>query len=281
MDRVIACIDGSPISDAICDAAAWAANIIDAPLMLLHTVEKPDLNEANLSGTIGVDARDTLLAELAELDAQRNKLAIEHGKMILEAAKQRALNDGASNVETFQRHGDVLDALEEKTGSIRLIVMGRGGNQGNIPNHLGSHAERACRVRNEPILMTVGEFKAPQNFMLAYDGRATSVSALQRVAASPLLKDLPCHLVSIGEDSIENKAKLADAEHYLKGNGFDVTTKLVAGNIFIELQNYKVAQNIDLLVMGAYGHSAVREFFLGSNTTRMISASKTPLLIIK
>ena len=281
MQKVIACIDGSSISDAVCDAAAWAANILDTPLMLLHTVEKPELSESDLSGTIGVDAHNALLAELAELDAQRNKLAVEHGKAILAAAKERAIEDGANDVEILQRHGDVLDALEEKSDDIRLIVMGRHGNSSSVANRLGSHAERAARVRNEPILMTVGNFVAPKSFMLAYDGRSTSVNALTRVANSPLLKGLPCHIVTVGDQSVSNLAKLADAKQFMIDAGFEVTAELIPGNIFNVLKTYKKHHNIDLLVMGAYGHSAVREFFVGSNTTRMISSSETPLLIIK
>jgi nucleotide-binding universal stress UspA family protein len=281
MQKVIACIDGSSISNAVCDAAAWAASLIKAPLLLLHTVEKPDLLESDLSGAIGVDARDALMAELAELDAQRNRLAVEHGKAILAAAKTRATEDGASDIELLQRHGDVLDALEEKAEDIRLIVMGRHGNKEGISNHLGSHAERAARVRSEPLLMTVGEFRAPTNFMLAYDGRDTSKKALQRVMASPLLQSLPCHLVMVGDNTQANQVRLDDAATSLKQAGFEVKASLLNGPIFSALQQYKRENNIALLVMGAYGHSAVREFFVGSNTTRMISSSETPLLIIK
>lgn len=281
MQKVIACIDGSSISNAVCDAAAWAASLIKAPLLLLHTVEKPDLLESDLSGAIGVDARDALMAELAELDAQRNRLAVEHGKAILAAAKTRATEDGASDIELLQRHGDVLDALEEKAEDIRLIVMGRHGNKEGISNHLGSHAERAARVRSEPLLMTVGEFRAPTNFMLAYDGRDTSRKALQRVMASPLLQSLPCHLVMVGDNTQANQVRLDDAATSLKQAGFEVKASLLNGPIFSALQQYKREHSIALLVMGAYGHSAVREFFVGSNTTRMISSSETPLLIIK
>lgn len=281
MQKVIACIDGSSISNAVCDAAAWAASLIKAPLLLLHTVEKPDLLESDLSGAIGVDARDALMAELAELDAQRNRLAVEHGKAILAAAKTRATEDGASDIELLQRHGDVLDALEEKAEDIRLIVMGRHGNKEGISNHLGSHAERAARVRSEPLLMTVGEFRAPTNFMLAYDGRDTSRKALQRVMASPLLQSLPCHLVMVGDNTQANQVRLNDAATSLKQAGFEVKASLLNGPIFSALQQYKREHSIALLVMGAYGHSAVREFFVGSNTTRMISSSETPLLIIK
>lgn len=281
MEKIIACIDGSTNSTAVCDAAAWAANLVDAPLLLLHTVEKPALNAADFSGTIGVDTRDALMIELADLDAKRNRLAVEHGKVILDSAKQRALDDGAKLVETLQRHGDVLDALDDKDGHIRLIVMGRSGNPQGISSHLGSHAERATRVRREPILMTVGDFTPPSNFMIAYDGRATSENALQRIAKSPLLHGLDCHLVTVGDNTASNQNALNKATQYLEDFGFRVKASLVNGNIFQALQAYQANHGIELLVMGAYGHSVVREFFLGSNTTRMLSASKTPLLIIK
>lgn len=281
MQKVIACIDGSTISEAVCDAAAWAANILSTPLMLLHTVEKSDLRENDLSGTIGLDARDALLTELAELDAKRNKLAVEHGKAILAAAKTRALEDGASEVEILQRHGDVLDALEEKCRDIRLIVMGRHGNNGSISNHLGSHAERAARVRHEPILLTVDKFTAPNNFMLAFDGRDTSMKALKRIAESPLLQGLPCHIVTVGEDNESHRSRLNNAAEMMRAAGFETQTALLQGSIFNALKSYQQDNAIELLVMGAYGHSVVREFFVGSNTTRMISSSETPLLIIK
>jgi len=281
MKKIIACIDGSSIGDAVCDAAAWAANTLDAPLMLLHTVEKSDFNAADLSGTIGLDAREALLKELADLDAKRNKLAVDHGKAVLEAAKQRAIDDGATSVEMLQRHGDVLDALEEKSDEIRLIVMGRNGGSQQVSDHLGSHAERAARVRNEPLLLTVGPFDPPKNFMIAYDGRSTSVNALKRIAESNLVKGLPCHIVTVGENNVANQARQADAAQFMIEYGFDVTTDLIPGNIFNVLKSYQSHHNIDLLVMGAYGHSAVREFFVGSNTTRMLSTSKKPLLIIK
>ena len=38
---------------------------------------------------------------------------------------------------------------------------------------------------------------------------------------------------------------------------------------------------VGLTVMGAYGHSRFREFFVGSNTERMISGSAVPLLLLR
>ena len=38
---------------------------------------------------------------------------------------------------------------------------------------------------------------------------------------------------------------------------------------------------IDLLVMGAYGHSRVRSLIIGSTTTEMIRACKIPVLLFR
>ena len=38
MSNVIACIDGSRITLAVCDYAAWASRRLDAPLGFLHVL---------------------------------------------------------------------------------------------------------------------------------------------------------------------------------------------------------------------------------------------------
>ena len=37
----------------------------------------------------------------------------------------------------------------------------------------------------------------------------------------------------------------------------------------------------DLLVMGAYGHSRIRELIVGSTTTAMIRTGKVPVLLFR
>ncbi|MFZ3184338.1 MAG: universal stress protein [Pseudomonas sp.] len=47
------------------------------------------------------------------------------------------------------------------------------------------------------------------------------------------------------------------------------------------LHAYQAEHNIDLLVMGAYGHSRIRQFLVGSTTTSMIRTTITPLLLLR
>ena len=42
-----------------------------------------------------------------------------------------------------------------------------------------------------------------------------------------------------------------------------------------------IPEAIDLTIMGAYGHSRIRQFFVGSQTTRVLASSITPLLLLR
>ena len=73
MSKIIACIDGSRAAIKVCTASAWAQQQLNAPLELLHVLEKTDYPaEGNMSGNIGLGTREHLLEELAELDGKRS-----------------------------------------------------------------------------------------------------------------------------------------------------------------------------------------------------------------
>ena len=95
--QVLACIDGSASSEAVCDYAAWASLRLSAPLTLLHVLE-PNVgaSPADLSGSIGLGSREHLLSELAELDERRARLLREQGKLMLDAATARVRADGVA-----------------------------------------------------------------------------------------------------------------------------------------------------------------------------------------
>jgi len=60
-----------------------------------------------------------------------------------------------------------------------------------------------------------------------------------------------------------------------------VSSLLLSGEVIEILHDYQNSHAIDLMVMGAYGHSKIRQFFVGSNTTKMIGSSKIPLLLLR
>ncbi|MEJ2416562.1 MAG: universal stress protein [Exilibacterium sp.] len=281
--RITACIDGSAISTAVCDTAAWASNVLEAPLTFLHVLEKPrSPAKEDLSGAIGLGSREHLLDELTVLDEKRNKLAIEHGKHLLEDAAKKATAAGAVDVTGEQRHDQLLDALLACEESTRLYVIGRLGED-HDPNKqvIGSHIENVVRAIHTPLLMATGKFSIPCNYMLAYDGSETADKAIDRIANSPLLCNLPGHVVMVAKETSENRNHLENACKILSGKGHQVQPHLLQGNVNDCLMGFQEHFNIELKVMGAYGHSRIREFIVGSNTTQILATSTVPVLILR
>ncbi|CEG54188.1 MULTISPECIES: universal stress protein [Stutzerimonas stutzeri subgroup] len=283
MTHVMACIDGSPQAAAVCDCSAWASKRLDAPLTLLHVLDRQQYPvSGDLSGIIGLGSREFLLQELATLDEKRAKLALEEGRMMLDSARQRAISAGVAQPECRQRHGDLVESLRDLQDETRLLVIGRQGeDSGDAIQHIGSQLENVIRTMQRPILVAPGDFSAPQSVMLAFDGSATSRKGVEMLAGSPLFKGMPIHLVMVAADTADNQAQLENARGVLTTAGFNVEIAIRAGEVEPTLHAYQAEHGIDLLVMGAYGHSRIRQFFVGSTTTNMIRTTSTPLLLLR
>jgi nucleotide-binding universal stress UspA family protein len=279
---ITACIDGSDMSESVIDTAVWASQKLGDDLQLLHVLEKIVSPITDRSGSLGPGSATELLDELTELDEQRSQVAMALGKHLLAAAEKRARDAGLANVLLHQRHGELLDALEACQAQTRLFVLGRLGADHELNSHkLGAHLESLVRAIQTPILVAVGTFVAPERFMIAYDGSHTADRAILGISNTPVLKLMPGHIVMVGPDSSANQRSLSGAVATLSQSGHDVQGHLLQGNVVETLQSFREEHAIGLTVMGAYGHSRVRDFFVGSNTSRMIRDSSVPLLLLR
>ncbi|WP_417660846.1 universal stress protein [Pseudomonas sp.] len=283
MTHVMACIDNSQSSLAVCDYAAWASQQLAAPLTLLHVLDEEKYPAtADLSGNIGLGSREHLLEELATLDAKRARLALEQGQHMLENAKERTLNFGAVSPQLKQRHGHLVESLSELQDDIRLLVIGKvGEDSARDACTLGRQIEAVVRTIHRPILITANSYKKPETVMLAFDGSPTAQKTVQMLAASPICQGLPIHLVMVATDSADNRDVLGKAADVLLSAGFDVKTQIRSGDVEAVLHGYQAEQGIDLLVMGAYGHSRIRQFLVGSTTTTMLRTATIAVLLLR
>ncbi|WP_368192270.1 universal stress protein [Aeromonas sp. s8] len=281
MKNIFACIDGSLAMTAVCDAAAWASINTGLPITLLHVLEKSEFEgHSDLSGNIGLGSRELLLQELAELDHQRSRLAHEQGRILLNSGKEYLADLGMSGVETLQRHGQLVETTQELSSGMRMLIMGK---QGMTHAHelIGSHLENVIRSLTNPIMVVQPGFQAPSRFLFAYDASPTAKKVLELIASSPLLKGLECELVMVGEPGDEHTRQQAEAKQVLKSAGIKVTTRLLQGDVVPVICQHATEVGCDLIVMGAYGHSRIRQFIVGSTTTGILKTSHTSLLLLR
>lgn len=281
---VLAGIDGSVLTGAVCDYAAWVAQKVDAPLKLLHTIDHhPEVaDHTDLTGNIGVDSRDHLMDEIIQLDQQRSKLRLQQGKQLLQAARERVVQAGILDPITNQRHGSLIESLIELENDLRVLVIGvRGKVHENQPDKIGAKLEAIIRTLHKPILVVNAEFKTPERIMIAYDGSQAAEKALEMVATSPLYKGLICHLVCVSKDDGKGQLLEVAANKLQLAGGIEVIAKKLIGKPEQVLSEYQDQKGIDMTVMGAFSHTRVHDWLLGSFTVKMLTHSHKPLLLLR
>jgi nucleotide-binding universal stress UspA family protein len=286
MSIILACTDGSLYAPSIYQHAAWAATRLGASIHVLHVIEHHESREKrDLSGSIGFDANAELLAELASLDESNARVARLRGSAILDdAVKQLGISGlgGTWEIRTSQRHGSVVETLEEFEKGASLVLVGKRGEHADFSkNHLGSNLERVVRSASVPVLVASRDFNEPEKFLVAFDGGQSSLKAVHHIATQPLLRGMECHLVAVGKPDSSLSRALEESAFALRGAGFKVTADLLPGDPDDVIAAEVKKRGIGLLVMGAYGHSPIRQFILGSTTTTLIRTCLIPVLLFR
>ncbi|MFG4592785.1 universal stress protein, partial [Acinetobacter baumannii] len=233
MSKIIACIDGSLVTNTVCDYAAWFSDKLNSPIKLLHVIDKPKAKAPqDLSGAIGLGSRETLLKELVELEERKGKIELEHGQILLREAKNYLLEKFSIDAQSFQRHGSVLETIMGMEDDIRVLVMGKHGNETeHDSSKIGTHIENVVRALHKPVLITSAPFSPPKSFLIAFDGSQTARKCVERIASSPLLKGLAVHLVYVGNPNSEMQNQLSWAKEQLESQGFNITSNTLDGEV--------------------------------------------------
>lgn len=281
--KIIALVDGSIYSASVCDHAAWISQRTDAPVELIHVLGRRETADTrDHSGAIKLGARTALLNELAELDAQRAKLISHKGRAILEDASAILAKNGVTDISTRLRHGDVVEAVAEVEAGARVIIIGKRGEDADFAKgHLGSNLERIVRASHKPVFVASRAFKPISKVLVAYDGGASAMKAVDHIARSPLFQGLAVHVVTVGSQTPEVTKGLDNAKAMLKAAGIEADSSILPGQPETALGKLVEEAQFDMLVMGAYGHSRIRSLIIGSTTTAMIRSCKVPVVLMR
>lgn len=283
-NKVVACVDQSHFADHVTDYAAWAATRLQAPLELLHVIDRhPEVAiGGDHSGAIGMDAQQTLMSELVEQDELRSRVARERGRVFLNRLRERAVAAGVVSPDMRQRYGALDDSVAEQEPGTRLFVLGRRGESADVTQRdLGRNVERVVRALHKPILTVTQGFTEPQRVMIAFDGGIVTRKGVELVAASPLFQGMPVHLLMSGRKSAEAARQLAWAESVLSTAGFPTSVALLPGDAERIIAESVLSLDIDILVMGAYSHSSLRSLLFGSKTSDLLRAARIPTLLLR
>lgn len=284
MFKILACIDASPYAKSVCDLAAWAASRLLSSIELLHVVQRKSAVPLrhDLSGAIGLGVKSDLLEELIRIEEAEAKLAIETGRTLLSTAAARLRAAGLDRYTSVHRHGGIVETIIEREVDCDLMVMGKRGASAQFASaHLGSKIERVLRASKKPLFIAPLEVGMIQRVVLAYDGGTSAKRALDMVTSSPLFQGLEPHVVMAGEDNQRNRGELDTVRARFTDSENPATVSLISGPPEGIIAEYMSAHANSALIMGAYGHSPLRNLIVGSTTTSMIRTIAGPILLVR
>ena len=161
-------------------------------------------------------------------------------------------------------------------------MIGKRGEAADFAKgHLGSNLERIVRATHRPVLVAARAFRPIESALVAYDGSTAAMKAVDHISRSSFFADLAVTLVTVGADTEDVRDGLADAKATLAAAGIDAEVRIVPGQPEAALGRMVDEEGFGMLVMGAYGHSRIRSFVIGSTTTEMIRSCKVPVLLLR
>jgi nucleotide-binding universal stress UspA family protein len=276
--NILLCTDGSPAADAAAGYAIWFGKKLNARLRALYVtdirlLEGPWISD--FSGAIGAQPYSALLPQLQEI--QREKATV------LASVEKRCRDSGVA-CETAYDTGSLAQIILDNEGKADMIVLGQRGEHAPwLGGGLGSSVERVVRASVKPCLVTPDKFRQIQHVLIAYDGSEESSKALRAgIALAPVLgaKVTITTVAALGaEDTASETLHKAKQQALEAGVTADVET--LHGDPEAKILELKESVGADLIVMGAYGHTRIREFILGSTTSHVLRKSDVPVLLVR
>jgi len=227
---------------------------------------------------------DMLLDLPSMVAAEREKAAV-NAKGLLDAFEAEATPRGLFQARLKERALTPLipDVLTEQARLHDLTIIPL--REGDSVEHV--YAESIIFGSGRPCIVLPGHASAPKppaltSIAIAWDFSRPAARAL--ADAMPILqKAKAVRCVTVAEDkTLKSTRSHEQLANHLRMHGVEAafdTVEAAGREIGDILHDYVVERNIDLLVMGAYGHSRVRDFVIGGATKTMLRKPPVPLFL--
>lgn len=281
MKRILICTDGSHYSLEACrfGSALAASNDVEIDVLYVSDIRHFEVPAvADIGGSLGVQPYEGMLAQMHEVERIKSDFIFEQARHIFEKAGQQ------NRVSYHHETGMLVDIIGTYEERADLVLIGKRGESAKYAaKHLGSMLERIVRASQKPTFVTSRSFKPLRRIALAYDGGASTRNALEFISKNKPFTKLEIHLISVAEEAFESKAyeNLTEAKEILWAQNLNPISQVLTGEAAIALKSYVEDASIDALVVGAYGHSRIRDFIVGSTTTELIQNCRIPVLCFR
>jgi nucleotide-binding universal stress UspA family protein len=247
---------------AVIDLTAFEVPVLGGPDSFMPSMVAPPLSESQ-----------ALMSDL-----------MANGKSRLDAFAGECASRGIP-VFTEAKTGIPGEVIARAAIAHDIVIVSRTGYNRVASAQETVDAWIAPVVRNtvRPVLVAGAEFREGsdiRNILVAYDGSAHSSRALLAAAGLAARPGVQCSLVTIAQSEDLGAEILAPAEAFLSHHGVTAKKQIMVNSKPSEvICDLAASGGFDIVVVGAYGHSPIREVLFGSTTERILSHCTANVLL--
>jgi len=267
-------------SDSVLKVAIDLAKKSDAVIRGIYVKDLRKIKQTHMDAlpypTISPDLNQSIIEKelesvITEMDEEEDKVAQKFYEII---------KDFDGKFEFKVESGDIAEVVLRHEKAADLIIMGKSREASNPKTPVLGRSSRAIIQKSYRSALVITKGRKPGNkILLAYGGSPTAGKALRETAVFAKLLDAKVYAICVMEDYENAEPHLNTVERYLSPYGIEVEMIWKKVNVVESIVDTVREREIDLLIMGAYGHNTWKELIFGNNTEKVIEKLDIPLLL--
>jgi nucleotide-binding universal stress UspA family protein len=271
---ILVALDATPSSTAAQKLAIEIARRCECAITGLTVLDRAHITAPTAVGIGGMafkQHRDQVKLEEAKAFLSRLEQGFEKSCETLGARWQVIEADGVPHV-----------LIEQESARHDLLVIGKDTDfHFDEDPSIADMVQALLRENSRPIIVCPESAPEDGPVLVADDGSVRASRAIHMLALLGLAQGRPIHVVSIARDRSAAEERARRAADLLGKHEYDATVHGLASDA--EPADIILARRESLgatvIVMGAYGQSALHDFFLGSTTKKLLNACPCPLFV--
>jgi nucleotide-binding universal stress UspA family protein len=274
LKTILVGLDGTPLGDAALALGIRWAGETGALLVGLGVIDEPSIRAPEpvpLGAAAYKQARDDRLAAVARARVDE----------FLGRFSRRCAEAGVA-AKPLEDVGPPVERLALQAQRYDLIVVGKETRFHFQTQEGPDDAHRQLlELAPRPVVTVPDALPGPGPVLVGYDGSRQAARTLAALAATGLAARSEARVVSVHPEFTEAARRADRAVEYLRFHGVAAAARPVgsAADPAEVLLDEARGGRAGLLVAGAYGKSAFREFFLGSVTKTLLREAPVPLFL--
>lgn len=274
LKRILVPLDGSAFTSAVTQKAIRMAERSGAELFGLTIIDEPTIRRPEPQP---MGAGNFLERRQEKLLAEAQTHVREHKKAFLETCAAHKVK-----AHVIERTGDPATVVIAEAHKMDLVVMGQISHFRHVTQDEPCETfQTVLKGSPRPMVIVPKRLEAGKGVWIATDGSIAAARAIQVFELMGLLGERTAHVISVDKEETRARDKCTDVAEFLEAHGARVDKTPVASSQhpWDALQKRLQEEQPELMVMGAYGTSGLKDFFMGSMTRKFVENAPFPLFV--